>query len=175
MRLSHITTIIVVIAILCCATAAFAGPKVQFSMTSDKKKYLAGDPINVDFTLKNKSKKPVYVNSRFLLTTEENVPAEGEIYLVVTTPSGTKETLKTAPETELPRSDNFVLLKKGEETTSKRSKNIKYYFPFEEIGKYTIKGVYQNSFGKEIGFDVFSKKLKAKPLKIKIIEGKEEK
>ena len=135
-----------------------------------KKEYQKNDPININLTLKNEGRGPVYVNKRFHINSPQSPKPEREVYLLVTSPKGENLACKIDHDTGYPKSDYFVLLQPGEKVSIKRQRNIKYYYDFSSPGTYTISAVYQNAYGKEIGLDVFSEKISSKPVKIKISE-----
>jgi hypothetical protein len=143
---------------------------IRFSVSFDKKEYKQNEAININFKLKNISKRPIYVNKRFHINSEESPKEEKEVFLTVISPSGEKLPCKLSYGTGLPRSDHFVLLYPGEEVEMDRKRNIKYYFDLKDIGTYKIIATYQNVYGEEIGFDVFKEKIKYKPVTIKIVE-----
>jgi len=149
---------------------AIADKDLEFSVSFDKDEYEKSDPIQTTFQLKNKSKKPIYVNKRFYLNSEDSPKEDREVYLSVVSPSGGKLPFKTSYKTGLPRSDYFVLLESGEEAASERARNIKYSFDFNELGTYKITAFYQNVYGKEIGVDAFQDKLVSETILIKIVE-----
>lgn len=154
------------------AEYALGAERLELKLTFDKNEYKKTDPIKVNFTLINKGAKGVYVNNRFFLNTEDSPRQEREIYLIAVSPSGEKLPCKVedALETGLPRTDNFVLLAPGEETSLNREKHIKHFFDFGTLGTYKITAVYQNVYGEEIGVGAYKGKLKSKPAEITIVE-----
>ena len=175
MRISHLIRFSLVITILLSAVCqALAESKaLELSLSFDKAEYKKTDAISVTFKLENKGKKPVYVNERFYVNSKYSSKEHREIYLSVTSPSGEELAFNESRATDdvgLPKTDYFVLLEPGEEVILERPRNIKYYFDFDEPGTYKIVGVYQNSYGDEIGLDVFKKKVQSEPLEIKIVE-----
>lgn len=143
---------------------------LKFSISLDKAEYKKTEQIYVNFTLKNEGKKPVYINKRFHINTEDSPEEEKEVYLIVTDPSGEKLPYKNTYDTGIPRTDYFVLLKRSEEAVSERKKNLKIYFDIKEPGTYTVTAVYKNVYGKEIGVDAFEGELKSAAVTIKITE-----
>jgi hypothetical protein len=143
---------------------------LQLSMLLDKKEYKLGEPIYINFRLKNTSTKPVYINKRFYLGSEESKPGDREVFLRITGPTGEKLPCKFSYDTGFPKTDYFVILKPKEEFTTERKKNLNAYFDLKDIGTYKIIAVYQNVYGPEIGIKAFSKRIESKPVYIKIVE-----
>lgn len=143
---------------------------LDFSISLDKKEYKKGDPINVEYKLKNVSKTPIYVNKRFFVNSEKSNKKQREIYFKITSPSKEKLEFKQEFETGYPKLDYFVLLNPDEEIASERPRNMKYYFDFDETGQYEIIGVYQNFCGNEIGLDTYKGKGKSSSVTITVTE-----
>ncbi|GEM_PF-3487576 len=153
--------------------AAPASPKggqgsIVFTATLEKTEYTGEEPINFDFALKNTGKNPVYVNKRFYFGSEEAPKNQKEVYVTVTAPSGEKLPYKFPYEPGYPKSDYFVLLKPDEEIKAEYPRNLRGNFEFTEPGTYTATAVYQNTFGRELGLDVFGGKLTSGPVKFEI-------
>lgn len=143
---------------------------LKFSISLDKTEYKKSEQIYVDFTLKNEGRKPVYVNKRFYVNSKDSPKEKKEVYFIVTGPSGEKLLYRRTYDTGFPKTDYFVLLKRGEKAVSERKKSLKIYFDIKKLGTYTITAVYKNVYGKEIGVDAFKGELKSAPATIKVIE-----
>lgn len=143
---------------------------IVFTATLDKAEYAAEEPINLTFALKSQgsSKNSVYVNKRFYLASEEVPKNQKEVYVTIINPSGYKLPFKFPYETGYPKTDYFVLLQPGEEVKSEYPRNLRGNFEFNEAGTYTVTAVYQNTFGRELGLDVFQGKLTSGPVKFEI-------
>jgi len=153
--------------------AAPASPKggqsdIVFTATLDKAEYTAEEPINLVFALKNQSKNPVYVNKRFYFGSEEAPRNQKEVYVTITAPSGEKLPYKFPYETGYPKTDYFTLLEPAQEVKADYPRNLRGNFEFKEEGTYTVTSVYQNTFGRELGLDVFQGKLTAEPVRFQI-------
>jgi len=153
--------------------AAPASPKggqsdIVFTAILDKAEYTAEEPANLTFVLKNKGKSPGYVNKRFYFGSEEAPRNQKEVYVVVVAPSGEKLPYKFPYETGYPKTDYFALLEPGQEIKADYPRNLRGNFEFKEEGAYTVTAVYQNTFGRELGLDVFQGKLTAEPVKFTI-------
>lgn len=145
-----------------------ASSDVVFTVVLDKTEYAAEEPVNLTFVLKNKGKSPVYVNKRFYFGSEEAPRNQKEVYVTITAPSGEKLSYKFPYETGYPKTDYFTLLEPGQEIKAEYPRNLRGNFEFKEEGTYTVTAVYQNTFGRELGLDVFQGKLTAGPLKFEI-------
>ena len=143
---------------------------IVFTATLDKTEYTAEEPINLTFALKNQgsSKNPVYVNKRFYFGSEEAPRNQKEIYVTITAPSGEKLPYKFPYEAGYPKTDYFTLLEPGQEIKAEYPRNLRGNFEFKEEGTYAVTAVYQNTFGRELGLDVFQGKLTAEPVKFEI-------
>ncbi len=171
MRRVFVSIIVTLIIANCLYCYAATGKGLEFSIIFDKEEYTTKDQIKIDFKLENKGKKDVVVNTRFFLNGKESPREKGEVYLEVISPSGKELPLKHTRETGLPRTDDFVVLKPGEERSTKRPFNITYFYDFKTPGTYKITAVYQNVFGDEIGLkEAFKERLKSKEVIIKITE-----
>jgi hypothetical protein len=151
----------------------FASEPIGFTLSLDKKEYSREDSIQATFTLKNKSKKPVYVNKRFHLNREDSPKEHRDVYLTVISPSGESLPCKIEADsykTGLPKTDHFALLHRGEEASNKRAIHIKHFFDFSKPGKYKISATYRNIRGKELGLKVYNKELKSKPVTIRMLK-----
>ena len=147
---------------------------VELIISSDKDEYILNDPIYIIFKLKNRSKKPIYVNHRMFLSSKENPKETKEIFLTVVAPSGEELPCKTSYDTGYPRTDHFLLLDPGQEIERERKQGIKHLFDFKEAGGYKITATYENVYGSEIGIDAFKKRIESRPITIKIVEKKKE-
>lgn len=145
-----------------------ASSDVVFTATLDKTEYAADEPVNLTFVLRNKGKSPAYVNKRFYFGSEEAPNDQKEVYVMITSPSGKKLSFKSPYETGYPKIDYFMLLESGQEVQSEYPRNLRGNFEFNEEGVYTVTAVYQNTFGRELGLDVFQGKLAAEPVKFVI-------
>lgn len=150
------------------AAGVFA-QEVALAVSFDKEEYRLSDPIFVDFNLKNNGKKEVYVNGRFFLNADKKGSENGEVYLVVTSPSGEVLPSKATYVTGLPKTDCFLRLRPGEEADSERKRNIRPYFDFSRPGLYKVRAVYQNKYGKEIGLDVIDEEIVSDEVVIRIV------
>ena len=153
--------------------AAPASPKggqsgIVFTATLDKTQYAPQEPVNLTFVLKNKGKSPVYVNKRFYFASQEAPKNQKEVYVMITAPSGKKLSFKSPHETGYPKMDYFTLLEPGQEVQSEYPRNLRENFEFDEEGVYSAVTVYQNTFGRELGLEVFGGKLAAEPVKFVI-------
>ena len=145
-------------------------PDLQFYLVFDKDEYKVGDSISIDFKLKNTGDKPIYVNKRFFVNSEDAEPGEREVTLSLIGPQGEELPFRRILDTGFPKTDYFVLLEPGAEATPKRKKNLKAYFDLKDPGEYKIIAVYQNTYGAEIGLDAFKDKITSEPMTIKIVE-----
>lgn len=145
-----------------------ASSDVVFTVTLDKGEYVAEEPIDATFVLKNKGKEAVYVNKRFYFGSEEAPRNQKEVYVTITSPSGQKLPYKFSYETGYPKTDYFTLLEPGQEVKAEYPRNLRGNFEFTDPGTYTATAVYQNTFGRELGLDVFQEKLTAEPVKFVI-------
>ena len=143
---------------------------LEFSISLDKAEYKKSEQIYVNFTLENKGRKPVYVNKRFHVNSEDSPKKKKEVYFIVTGPSGEKLPYRRTYDTGFPKTDYFVLLKRGEKAASERKKSLKTYFDIKKPGTYTVTAVYKNVYGEEIGVDAFKGELKSAVVTIKITE-----
>ena len=141
---------------------------IVFTATLEKNEYTGEEPINLVFTLKNRGKKPVYINKRFYFGSEDAPKNQKEVYVTITVPSGAKLPYKFPYEPGYPKSDYFVLLNPDEEIKAEYPRNLRGNFEFTEPGIYTVTAVYQNTFGRELGLDVFQGKLTSGPVKFEI-------
>lgn len=141
---------------------------IVFTATLDKTEYAAEEPVNFTFVLKNTGKSPVYVNKRFYFGSEEAPKNQKEVYATITAPSGEKLPYKFPYEAGYPKTDYFTLLEPGQEVKAEYPRNLRGNFEFKEEGAYTVTAVYQNTFGRELGLDVFGGKLTAGPVKFTI-------
>ncbi len=143
---------------------------LELKAVFDKSTYELNENIKINFSLKNVSEKPVYVNTRFYLNSGEAVAEYRDIYLLVKSPSGEKLPCKVSFDTGIPRTDQFVLLAPGEEVSCDREKSLNYFFDFTVPGKYEIAAVYKNAYGKELDLDVYGGEIKTKPLYIEVVK-----
>jgi len=143
---------------------------IVFIATLDKAEYTGEEPINLIFALKNKGKNSVYINKRFYFGSEEAPKNQKEVYVTIAAPSGQKLSYKFPYETGYPKSDHFVPLEPGQEIKSEYPRNLRGNFEFTEPGTYTVTAVYQNTFGRELGLDVFQERLTCPPVKFEIKE-----
>ena len=145
-----------------------ASSDIVFTATLDKTEYTGEEPVNLVFVLENKGKSSVYVNKRFYFGSQEAPRNQKEVYVTITAPSGEKLPYKFPYETGYPKTDYFTLLEPNQEVKADYPRNLRGNFEFKEEGTYTVTAVYQNTFGRELGLDVFQGKLTAEPVKFAI-------
>lgn len=142
--------------ILGCPLSAPAAEDLQLSVVPDQRAVKLSEPIEVTFKLRNRGSNALYVNRRFKLGLKTSPKDQREIYLEARAPSGKRlEPKYPGTETGFPKSEDFVLLKPGEEVVSERKWDLKSYFDFKEPGSYRLEATYQNVFGKEIGLEAW--------------------
>lgn len=143
---------------------------LEFRAALDKPSYTRNDPIQVTFTLKNIGKQPVWVNSRFYLSSQTAPEDDREVYLILTSPSGKELPCTFTYPTGLPKSDYFKLLEAGQEAASEHPRDLRSFFELKEAGTYTVRAVYHNVFGAELGLDAVKDPLESKPVTFTISE-----
>ncbi len=139
-------------------------PKLEFRAALDKSTHTRNDPVLVTFTLQNTGQSSVWVNSRFYLNSQTVPKDDREIYLAVTAPSGAEVPCTFSYPTGLPKSDDFKLLEPGQEVASEQPRDLRGFFDLKESGTYTVRAVYQNVFGDELGLDTVKGPLESKPV-----------
>ena len=153
------------------AAKAKAKENVALEIVLEKPEAKLSEEIKTGFKLVNKGSEPVWVNQRFKLGTAKAVPEQREVILEVKAEDGTPVEMKSTDYVSgLPKSDYFKLLKPGEEASTERKWNLKDLAKIEKPGTYEITAIYENSFGKELGLDVFKGK-SAASVKVKVVEG----
>ncbi len=153
-----------------CGCAIAAKKDVEFTISCDKDEYKKTDPVMIDLKLKNRSKKPIYVNKRFYVGPEDSPKKRREVDISVISPGGERLPYTRTYEPGLPKTDYFVLLDPGEEAGLERKLYLKSYFDMKEAGTYEIRATYRNSCGDEIGIDAFTDKIDSNTVTIKIVE-----
>lgn len=145
-------------------------PALEFRASLDKSSYAIGEPVMMSFALKNAGKQPVWVNTRFYLSSQ-SVPAEDrEVFLILTSPSGKELPCTFTYPTGFPKSDYFKLLQPGEEAASEHPRDLRGFFELKEAGAYTVRAVYQNVFGAELGLETFKGTLESKPVTLTLTQ-----
>lgn len=144
--------------------------KLEFRATLDKPSYTRNDPIQVTFTLTNAGKQPAWVNTRFYTSSKTAAEEDREVYLVVTSPSGRDVPCTFSHPTGLPKTDDFKLLEPGQEAASENPRDLRRFFELKEPGTYTVRAVYHNVFGAELGLDAAKGPLESKPVTFSVSE-----
>ena len=139
-------------------------PKLEFRASLDQGAYKSGEPVQISFTLKNADKQPVWVNTRFYLSSQSAPDDDRDVYLILTSPSGKEVPCTFSYPTGFPKSDYFKLLQPGEETASEHPRDLRGFFDLKEAGTYTVRAVYQNVFGAELGLDAAKGPLRSEPV-----------
>jgi hypothetical protein len=149
---------------------AVAGKRAQFEfrVSLDKSTYARTDPIQLTFTLKNTGKQPVWVNTRFYLSSKTVPPDDREVYLTMTAPSGKELECTFTYPTGFPKTDYFKLLEPGQEVSAESPRNLRSFFTVEEAGAYRVTATYHNVFGAELGLDAAEGPSTAKPVEFTI-------
>ena len=136
-----------------------------FSLVLEKEAYRLSDEIRIGFKLENRSKKPLYVNKRFKLGSFKADPDQREVVLEVkSVEAGPVEMKPVDYPTGLPKSEYFERLQPGQEAVSERDWDLKSLAKIERPGAYELTATYQNVFGKELGLEVFRRKLTTRVL-----------
>ncbi len=124
----------------------------------------------ISFTLKNAGKQPAWVNTRFYLSSQSVPDEDREVFLILTSPSGKELPCTFTYPTGLPKSDYFKLLQPGEEAASEQPRDLRGFFELKEAGAYTVRAVYHNLFGSELGLDAVKGPLHAEPVTFTITQ-----
>ena len=111
---------------------AKSAPAPELSVFFDKNEYQAGEPIYINFKIKNKSDQPIYINKRFYINSANASPEDKEVFLRVTDPSGEQLPCQADYDTGFPKTDYFALLEPEDEITSERKRNLKAYFDLND-------------------------------------------
>ena len=143
---------------------------LKLTLSFNKAEYKKSEPVMLDVKLENTGDKPIYVNKRLLINSEERPAGSREITLSATSPDGKKLPCKVSYETGLPKSDYFVSLKPQESVKLDNKRDMRNYFDLTKPGEYSIIATYQNIYGDEIGIDAFRDKVVSDPVTIKISE-----
>ena len=143
---------------------------IAFHVTLANTEYTRTDPIEVTFSLENKGRKPVWVNKRFYLNADTQPPEERDVILEVTSPTGEKVPCTYSHQTGLPRTEHFELLQPGRRAEAERPHDLRNYFDFAALGRYTVVGIYTNVFGQEIGLDALTSPVRSKPVTFTMVE-----
>lgn len=146
------------------------GP-LKFEVLFDQPTYTGADPIRISFKLTNVSKEPIWVNTRFYLSSPKVSNRHREVALEVTGPDGKELPCKYEHETGLPRSDLFQRLDPGGEVVSDNSRYFKGYYDVQDAGTYTVTASYKNVYGEELGLDVYKSLVISKPVTFVIEQG----
>ena len=160
------------VSVACCVSVVLAAaargagpqPKLEFHASFDKTSYTRNDPLLVTFTLKNAGKQPVWVNTRFYLSSQSAPDDDRDVSLILTSPSGKEIPCTFSYPTGFPKSDYFKLLQPGEEAASEHPRDLRGFFDLKEAGTYTVRAVYQNVFGAELGLDAAKGPLRSEPV-----------
>lgn len=138
--------------------------KLEFRASLDKSSYASGEPVMVSFALKNTGKQPVWVNTRFYLSAQSVPDEDREVFLILTSPSGKELPCIFSYPTGLPKSGYFTRLEPGQEAASEHPRDLRGFFELKDAGAYTVRAVYQNVFGVELGLDAFKGPVKSTPV-----------
>ena len=138
--------------------------KPEFRATLDKTSYAGGEPVMLTFTLNNTGREPVWVNTRFYLSSKTAPEDDREVYLILTSPSGKELPCTFSYPTGFPKTDYFVRLEPGQEASSEHPRDVRGFFELKEPGTYTLQAVYHNVFGAELGLDAVKGPLESKPI-----------
>ncbi len=149
-----------------------ASARLKFILSLDKTEYTSNDPINASFILKNVGSEPVMVNQRFYVSSESAPPKQKDVYFELISPSGQKLICQHFYPTGYPKTDAFKLLAPNEEAKSEYPRNLRGFFEIKQPGTYTLKAVYKNMFGQEIGLEVFQEELVSDPVKFTVVHQK---
>ena len=146
-------------------------PALEFRASLDKRSYAIHEPVMISFMLKNTGKGPAWVNTRFYLSAQSAPQDDRDVYVILTAPSGNDIPCTFSYPTGLPKSDYFKSLEPGQEAASESPRDLHGFFgELKEPGTYTVRAVYHNVFGAELGLDVFKGTLKSEPMTFVINE-----
>ena len=114
MKLFRLRTIILIVGCFCSLfnlqIEAKPASALQFSISLDKNEYKIKDPIYINFELKNKGPKPVYVNKRFYVGSEGADSRDREVFFQVKEPSGASLPYNASSyDIGFPNTDYFVM------------------------------------------------------------------
>ena len=143
-------------------------PALTFGASLDKASYAANEPILTTFTLTNGGKQPVWVNSRFYVSSNTLPRDDRDVYLTVRSASGKELECTFTHPTGFPKTDYFKLLQPEAAVSSEHPRDLRAFFKFEEPGTYTLTATYDNAFGPEIGLEAAQGPLTAAPVTLTI-------
>jgi hypothetical protein len=165
--------LVIIVGVFCLGRPGFcANAQLKLSLLLEKTEYSADEPINTILSLKNLGSSSIIVNQRFYISSQSVAKNQREVYLELTSPSGTKLACQHFYETGYPKTEYFKLLAPGEETKSEYPRNLRGFFEITEPGTYTVVAVYQNVFGSELGLDTFKEQLVSEPVKFTVANTK---
>ena len=154
-RVVMVAAVAVVSVSVAAAVPDAAEAPVQLQVATEQPAYHASEPVTVRLTLKNVSKTPVWVTTRFFVSSPEVAANRRDIYLEITAPSGERLPITFTHVTGFPKTDLFKELQPGEEITSEARPNLRYLADLKAPGQYQVVAVYENVFGPEIGLETF--------------------
>lgn len=144
------------------SASAAKPPTLEFRASLDKRSYASHEPVMISFMLKNTGKGPAWVNTRFYLSAQSAPEDDRDVYVILTAPSGKDIPCTFSYPTGLPKSDYFKSLEPGQEAASESPRDLHGFFgELKEPGTYTVRAVYHNVFGAELGLDTFKGTLKS--------------
>ena len=149
---------------------AAKSPRVEFRATLEKSSSASNDPIPVSFTLKNTGSQPVWVNARFYLSCPSAAEDDRDVTLTVTGPSGKELPCTFSYPTGLPKSEYFKQLEAGQEAAAEYPRDLRGFVELKAPGTYTLRAVYHNVFGAELGLEAFKGPLTAEPVSFTITQ-----
>ena len=141
-----------------------------FSIDCDKDQYLLGENIYLSFTLENKDTISFLVEDDFMVNAPSAPPSARRVYLHVTSPTNEDLGFTDFIEVGYPTKDLFASIGPGEKVHSHRYL-LNESYRINSIGKYRVKGVYENYYGPELGFkNVWMGKVESQPIEFKVVE-----
>ena len=143
---------------------------LQFQLSLDQTSYSPSDQILARFSLKNTGAQPVWVTKRLYLSAQETPPAHRDVFLEITSPSGTLLRSTYTHQTGFPKCDDFEQLDPGKEVAGEGQHNLRSYFELKEPGTYQVVAVYENVFGPEIGLETFQGVVRSAPVTLTITQ-----
>jgi hypothetical protein len=137
-KLKILFTLLLILLIPACNPKVVNQLELQIDVNPD---YKLGEDIRVTLFLVNNQEESIMVNKRMGLNVGEGY--FGEVYFIITSPSGQEVNFFADLDYHHIASSDFTDLEPGESLSHSYELN-QYFAPFDEIGKYSIQGIYYN-------------------------------
>ncbi len=116
-------------------------------LSMEHRTYHQGEHIAVQVILQNRGSDNLRIQTRMAINYPPEIPAFGDVYFVITSPSGKVVAFDQLTRVRTVDLEDFKILDAGKTYPSEHPLEYQitsFYAPFDEVGTYSVQAIYEN-------------------------------